>query len=190
MSTEPIHLFGVPGIAKIVAGDDLSQLILDALGEAELELLNGDIVIIAHSVVSKAEGRVVHRDEVTVSKKAQEIAESNGFEPVHVELALRESRKVLRTKGVLVTETHTGLVCNFSGVDRSNAPPDSFLLLPRNPDSSARKILNDLQKKTGRQLAVIISDTQGRPWRLGAVNVALGCAGINAFKYNRGKKDL
>ncbi|MFW9800529.1 MAG: coenzyme F420-0:L-glutamate ligase [Candidatus Thorarchaeota archaeon] len=190
LSTKSINLFGVPCIPKIGRGDDLSPIIFDALGKAKLELLNGDIVIIAHSVVSKAEGRIVHRDEVKASKEAQKIAESNGFDPVHVELALRESRKILRTEGALVTETKTGLVCNFSGIDRSNAPADSFLLLPSDPDSSARRILIDLQKKTGKKLAVIISDTQGRPWRLGAVNVALGCAGINAFKYNRGKKDL
>jgi len=190
LSTKPLQLFGIPGIPKIEQGDDLSKIILEAVRESRLELLEGDILIIAHSVISKAEGRVVHQDTVKVSERARAIAEANGFDPVHVELALQESKRVLRSKGVLVTETHSGLVCNFSGVDRSNAPVDCFLLLPQDPDASAFELLKALQAETGLQAAVIISDTHGRPWRMGSVNVALGCAGIGAFKHNRGKKDL
>ncbi|MHA2378480.1 MAG: coenzyme F420-0:L-glutamate ligase [Candidatus Thorarchaeota archaeon] len=190
MTSKPLQLFGVPRIPKIEQGDDLPKIILEAIRESPLELMEGDILIIAHSVVSKAEGRVVHQDTVRVSDKALAISEANGFDPLHVELALQESKQVLRSKGVLVTETHSGLVCNFSGVDRSNAPVDCFLLLPKNPDASASRILNALRAETGLKLAVIISDTQGRPWRMGSVNIALGCAGIGAFKYNRGKRDL
>lgn len=169
---------------------DLASVILNCLEESKMELEEKDILVIAHSIVSKAEGRVVHRASVDVSKRAEEIAESNGFDPVHVELALRESQAVIREQGVLITETNSGFICNFSGVDKSNAPPDSFILIPQNPDESATTILRNLTEKTGLELAVIITDTQGRPWREGSINIALGCAGINAFKHNKGKLDL
>ncbi|MFX1415751.1 MAG: coenzyme F420-0:L-glutamate ligase [Promethearchaeota archaeon] len=190
MSAQPLKLFGIPGIPKIEQGDDLSRIILEAIRESQMELMEGDIIIIAHSVVSKAEGRVVHRDTIKVSDDARTIAAANGFDPLHVELALQESKKVLRSRDVLITETHGGLVCNFSGVDRSNAPLDCFLLLPEDPDASASRILDTLKAETGLNLAVIISDTQGRPWRIGSLNVAIGCAGIGAFRYNRGRRDL
>lgn len=190
MNVRPLQLFGVPGIPIIEQGDDISGIILEAVRESQIELMEMDIIIIAHSVVSKAEGRVVHEDTIKVTDKARAIAAANGFEPAHVELALQESKRVLRSEGVLVTETHSGLVCNFSGVDRSNAPVDCFLLLPEDPDASASRILDALQEGTGRRLAVIISDTQGRPWRMGSVNIALGCAGIGAFRHNRGRRDL
>ncbi len=190
MSARPLQLFGIPGIPRIEEGDDLSKIILEALRESQLELLEGDIIVIAHSVISKAEGRMVHRDTVEVTEKARAIADANGFDPVHVQLAIQESKQVLRSEGVLVTVTHSGLVCNFSGVDRSNAPIGHFLLLPEDPDKSALRILNSLQTETGLNLAVVISDTQGRPWRKGSVNIAIGCAGISAFKHNRGKRDL
>jgi coenzyme F420-0:L-glutamate ligase/coenzyme F420-1:gamma-L-glutamate ligase len=169
---------------------DLASVILNCLEESKMVLEEKDILVIAHSIVSKAEGRVVHRASVDVSKRAEEIAESNGFDPVHVELALRESQSVIREQSVLITETNSGLICNFSGVDKSNAPPDSFILLPQNPDESATALRGSLVEKTDLELAVIITDTQGRPWREGSINIALGCAGINAFKHNKGKLDL
>ncbi|MFX1260553.1 MAG: coenzyme F420-0:L-glutamate ligase [Promethearchaeota archaeon] len=185
-----IQLFSIPNIPEIEKGMDLASAILKCLSKSKLALNAGDILVIAHSIVSKAEGRVVHRDSVQISGRAKEIAESNGFDPVQVELALRESRLVLRNRGVLITETDSGLICNFSGVDKSNAPPDSFILLPKDPDASAASILTNLKDQTGLELAVIITDTQGRPWREGSINIAIGCAGINAFKHNRGKLDL
>ncbi|MFW9887575.1 MAG: coenzyme F420-0:L-glutamate ligase [Candidatus Thorarchaeota archaeon] len=185
-----IQLFGIPGIPEIEKGMNLASVILECLGKSRLALKPGDILVIAHSIVSKAEGRVVHRDSVRISGRAKEIAESNGFDPIQVELALRESRAVLRDQGVLITETNSGFICNFSGVDKSNAPPDSFILLPKDPDASAASILTNLEEQTGFELAVIITDTQGRPWREGSINIAIGCAGINAFKHNRGKLDL
>ncbi|MFX0053566.1 MAG: coenzyme F420-0:L-glutamate ligase [Promethearchaeota archaeon] len=185
-----IQIFSIPGIPEIEKGMNLASVILDCLGKSRLTLKPGDVLVIAHSIVSKAEGRIVHRDSVQISSRAEEIAESNGFDPVQVELALRESRVVLRNQGVLITETKSGLICNFSGVDKSNAPPDSFILLPKDPDASAATILMNLEEQTGFELAVIITDTQGRPWREGSINIALGCAGISAFKYNKGKLDL
>ena len=190
LSKRSISIMALLGVPLIEHGDDITDAILKALETSDIRLLDGDLVIIAHTIVSKSEGRVVCGDEVPVSSTAKKIAEQNGFDPVQVELALRESKKVIRSEGALITETKTGLVCNFSGVDRSNAPKDSYVLLPEDPDRSARDILRKLANATGVRLGIIITDTQGRPWRKGSVNLAIGSAGINAFKRNRGKQDL
>ena len=180
-------LLGVPIIEQT---DDIADVILKTLETSNIQLLDGNLIIIAHTIISKSEGRVVHGDEVSISGRARKIAEQNGFDPVQVELALRESKEVIRSDGVFITETTTGLVCNFSGVDHSNAPKDSYVLLPEDPDRSAKEILGKLTDATGVKLGIIITDTQGRPWRKGSVNLAIGSAGINAFKHNRGKQDL
>ncbi|MFX0107687.1 MAG: coenzyme F420-0:L-glutamate ligase [Candidatus Hodarchaeota archaeon] len=190
MTRHGIILHGVRGLPLVQSGDKIADLLFSTLQEEEWELQENDILVIAHTIVSKAEGRVVNRDEVRISKHAAKIASENGFDPVHVELALQESSEIIRSKGVLITETVSGYICNFSGVDRSNAPEESFLLLPLNPDHSAARIRAEIMSQCGFPVAVIISDTQGRPWRRGSVNVAIGCAGINAFHYNRGRKDL
>ncbi len=190
LSKQSISIMALLGVPIIEQGDDVADAILKALETSNIQLLDGDLVIVAHTVVSKSEGRVMHDDEVSVSSKARIIAERNDFDPVQVELALRESKEVIRSEGALITETKTGLVCNFSGVDRSNAPEDSYVLLPEDPDWSARDILRKLIDATGVRLGVVVTDTQGRPWRKGSVNLAIGSAGINAFKHNRGKKDL
>jgi len=185
MRSSTVRAIAVSNIPIVRDGDNLAEMILE-----NIQLEDGDIVVITSKIVSKAEGRLVKPADVTVSAHAKEIVKRNGFDPIHVELALRESVEIVREEGVLITETKSGLVCNFSGVDKSNAPNDEFVLLPINPDKSAQSILDNLTKATGLRLAVIISDTQGRPWRKGSINVAIGCAGINAFKYNQGKKDL
>ncbi len=185
MRSTTVRAIAVSNIPIVRDGDNLAELILE-----NIQLENGNIVVITSKIVSKSEGRLVKPSSVTVSAHAKEIAERNGFDPIHVELALRESIDIVREDGVLITETKSGIVCNFSGVDKSNVPNDDFVLLPIDPDQSALTILDNLTKATGLRLALIISDTQGRPWRKGSINVAIGCAGINAFKYNRGKKDL
>jgi coenzyme F420-0:L-glutamate ligase/coenzyme F420-1:gamma-L-glutamate ligase len=190
MSPQSVRAIAIRGIPEVQEGDDISYQILRALNVSSLKLEEGDIFVIASKIVSKAEGRVVHGESVKISEHAQEVADENGFDPIHVELALRESKEIIRSKGVLITETHLGGICNFSGVDKSNAPTGSYILLPKNPDTSAEALLKSLQEKTSRRLAVIISDTQGRPWRRGSVNFAIGCAGIAPFKYNRGRSDL
>lgn len=191
MSAKKVEAFAVSGIPVIDGPADVAELVVSALSQQKLRLKDGDVLVVAHTLVSKAEGRTVDQKEVQVSSRAKEIAERNGFDPVQAELALRESREVLRTDRVLITETLYGLVCNFSGVDHSNAPAGGYVLLPLDPDASAEHILRSLLRRTGlRKLAVIVSDTQGRPWRKGSVNLAIGCAGINAFKYNKGKTDL
>jgi len=186
-----IQVIAVQGIPVIDGPSDLPGIILDALAKSGEKLVDGDVLVVAQKIVSKSEGRVVRQNDVHVSQHAQDIADLNGFDPYQVQLALDESREVLRTERVLITETGNGIVCNFSGVDRSNAPTGSYILLPQDPDASAEHIMRALIERTGlSRLAVIVSDTQGRPWRVGSVNLAIGCAGINAFKYNRGRQDL
>ena len=185
MKPVKIQAIAVSNLPIFNVGDDISRIILD-----NFELKEGDIVVITSKIISKTEGRLVKASDITVSSRAKEIADRNGFDPKHVELALRESVDIVREEGVLITETKSGIVCNFSGVDRSNAPPGEYVLLPVNPDESAKVVRDGLIEKTGLNVAVIISDTHGRPWRKGSINVAIGCAGIDAFKYNQGKKDL
>ncbi len=190
MSSERIQAFPIPDFPIVKPDDNLVKLILHTLETSKTELENGDILVIASKVVSVSENRIVSAKDVEPSQKAIEIASQSDFDPIHVELAIRESVDILRTEGVLITETSSGLVCNFSGIDKSNAPKGKYILLPRNPDSSASQYLKSLMNSTGKKLAIIITDTQGRPWRKGSVNSAIGCAGIAPFMYNKGKKDL
>ena len=190
MSPRSVSAIVVHSIPEVNQKDSIPELILQAVRETKLELIDRDVLVIASKIVSKSEGRIVHASRVKVSQQAKKIAEKNDFDPIHVEIALREANEVINSDGVLITETHSGQVCNFSGVDKSNAPEGEYVLLPENPDGSAERILSMLCEKTGLQLAVIISDTQGRPWRKGSVNIAIGCAGINAYKHNRGRRDL
>ena len=190
MIPQKVSAIALPGVPLINPGDNLFEIILEAINAADIKLIDGDVFIITSKIVSKAENRIVNSADIRVSEKAMEIAERNGFDPVHVELALQESVAVIKDEGVLITETQSGLICNFSGVDKSNAPEGEFTLLPEEPDQSAERIRRGMMDATGLGLAVIISDTQGRPWRKGSINLAIGCAGINAFKYNKGKRDL
>ncbi|MHA2397161.1 MAG: coenzyme F420-0:L-glutamate ligase, partial [Candidatus Thorarchaeota archaeon] len=190
MTPNIVSAIALSSIQIVKPGDSLVKMILQSVSEGGIDLINGDVVVIASKIVSKAENRLVKASDVNVSKRAKEIAEKNGFDPTHVELALRESVEIIRSDGVLITETHSGFICNFSGIDKSNAPEEEYVLLPREPDQSAERVLEGLMKETDLKLAVVISDTQGRPWRKGSINVALGCAGINAFKHNKGKTDL
>ncbi|MFW9794960.1 MAG: coenzyme F420-0:L-glutamate ligase, partial [Candidatus Thorarchaeota archaeon] len=185
MIPHKIQAIAVSEIPMVEVGDNLAEMILK-----NVHLEDGDIVVIASKIVSKSEGRIVRAADVTVSKQAKKIAERNGFDPVHVELAMLEAVEIVRDHGVFITESKLGIVCNFSGVDKSNAPEGEYVLLPIDPDKSAFQIKEKLTQVTDLKLAVVITDTHGRPWRIGATNVAIGCAGINAFKYNRGKVDL
>ena len=191
-SIPKIEIIGVKGIPLVKPGDDLAELIVKALRQMGLELEDGDIVVISLVVVSKAEGRIVQLKDVKVSLQAKYIAEKIGKEAEVVELILREASEILRFRnGHLITRTKQGYVCANSGVDLSNVSGgDAASLLPLNPDESANKIRRKLQKLTGRKVAVIISDTFGRPFRLGQVNVALGVSGMEPIHDRRGEKDL
>lgn len=190
MTSRTIQAIALSEFPVVQPMDDISEAIWKVMEHSEIEFKNGDILVVASKIISISENRIVKGTDIKPSGKALGIAAENQFDPIHVELALRESTEIIKKKGVLITETHSGLVCNFSGIDKSNAPEGSYILLPKNPDASAQKLRESLMKVTGKKLAIIISDTQGRPWRKGSVNISIGCAGIAPFKYNKGKRDL
>jgi len=189
---EPIRLVALPGIPAVQPGDHLPALIRAAAQRASIPLKAGALVV-AQKVVSKAEGRVVALSDVTPSAESARLAAEDGRDPRELELVLRETARIVRRgHGVTISETKHGFVCANAGVDLSNAPaPDTAVLLPLDPDASARA-LRDALLADGATLpfAVIISDTFGRPWREGLVDVALGSAGIEPIRDLRGKPDL
>lgn len=179
----------VVGLPEVRAGDDLAALIATAVATDPLR--DRDIVVVAQKVVSKSEGRVVALSSVVPSDRAMRMAEEAGKDPRALELVLRETRSILRwERGVLISETHHGFVCANAGVDRSNAgAPDSVVLLPVDPDSSAARLRAALRERSGRDVAVVVSDTFGRPWREGQTNVAIGMAGMPALLRYAGQHD-
>ena len=180
-----IQVIPVEGLPEIGEGDDLVGMIA---GSVPLE--DGDVVCVAHKVVSKAEGRVVHLEAVEPSEQARELAGEDG-DPRRLEVVLREAARVLRARPPLViAETRHGFVCASAGVDASNAPePDMVVLLPDDPDASAASLRAGLEERTGRTLGVVVTDTFGRAWRLGIANVAIGAAGIEVLRDFRGEHD-
>ncbi len=186
-SIDVIPLVGFP-IVQI--GDNITDLILSSIKKNEIELNPGDIIVVTHSIVSIAEGKLYHLEEIHVSERARKIAECIGHSPERVEVALLEASEVLREDPVFITKTKLGIITDFSGVDESNAPQDSLISLPDDPDESAKRISDSLNKSHGFNIPVIITDTQGRPWRKGAVNLAIGVAGMSPFIRNVGKEDI
>ncbi|HOU12524.1 MAG TPA: coenzyme F420-0:L-glutamate ligase [Anaerolineae bacterium] len=189
-----IALYGLPDIPQVKAGDDIVQLILDALELAHLTLSDGDVIVVTHKIVSKAEGCAVRLADVEPSPEAQTLAVATDKDPRLVEVIRRGSRGVVRQReGTLIMETRHGWICANAGVDRSNvAGPegDIALTLPEDPDASARRLRDGLMTATGADIAVIISDTHGRAWRLGTVNVAIGVAGMLPISDLRGQPDM
>ncbi|MGW8289372.1 MAG: coenzyme F420-0:L-glutamate ligase, partial [Candidatus Bathyarchaeia archaeon] len=151
-----------------------------------------DVLVITHVAVSKAEGNVIKLDEVLPSERAKEVAKITDKDPKLVEVILRETKEIVRmSPNSLITETKNGIVCANAGVDRSNVEGErNIVLLPKNPDASAKKIRQEIRKITGCDVAVIVSDTHGRPFRMGEINVAIGVAGIKPIRDRRGEKDL
>ncbi len=178
--------------SDVKPGDRLAAIALDALSRSRVSLADNDIVVVAQKIVSKAEGRIVDIHEVAPSHKARELAKRLRKDPRIVELILREAKEVVRMQnGIIITETRHGLVCANSGVDQSNlAVADTAVLLPKNPDASARKLRAAIKKKSGKDVAVIITDTFGRPFREGQINVAIGLAGLRPIKSYIGRKDM
>ncbi|WP_129671745.1 coenzyme F420-0:L-glutamate ligase [Candidatus Chloroploca sp. Khr17] len=175
-----IRILPVHGIGEVAPGDDLATLVLTALETTGQTLLDGDVLVVTHKIVSKAEGRLVDPATIEPSAFAHQIAAQGRKEAAFQEVVLRESRRIVRmANGVLITETHHGLICANSGVDESNVAGGQIVcLLPVDPDASARALRAALREATGTEVAVVISDTFGRPWREGQVNVAIGCAGL------------
>ena len=185
-----VRIAPLEGIKRVRPGDDLSRLINEAISRKGLLAEDGDIVVVTQKVVSKSEGRLVKLAGVKPGRRARKLASELGKDPRLVELVLREARRVVRKgHGVLITETHHGFVCANSGIDQSNVERGYVALLPVDPDRSARKIRMELQKLTGKRLAVVVTDTFGRPWREGQVDVALGCSGISPLSRLIGKTD-
>jgi coenzyme F420-0:L-glutamate ligase/coenzyme F420-1:gamma-L-glutamate ligase len=189
---EVVQIIGVKGIPMVKAGDNVAELICRAAELQGTPIQDGDIIVVTHVVVSKAEGRVVNLDEVTPSAFARNIAELYGKDPALVEVVLREAKSIRRmANGKIITETRHGFVCANSGVDKSNVPGERRVaLLPENPDASAERIRLEIKRLTGCNVAVIISDTHGRPFREGEVNVAIGVSGMKPIRDRRGEKDL
>lgn len=185
-----IGLVAIEGIPAVRPGDDLARLVADAARAQGLRLAGG-VLVVCQKIVSKAEGRVVSLADVDPSDEARRIAAEDGKDPRHVEVVLRETARVVRRgPRVLIAETRHGFVCANAGVDLSNAPgADTAVLLPEDPDASARALRAGLQAAGAGPLAVVVSDTFGRPWREGLVDVALGCAGIAPIEDLRGAED-
>ena len=194
-ATQQLQLWGVPGLPVVRAGDDLAALLLAGLERAGLALAAGDVVVVAQKVVSKSEGRMVDLATVTPSSRALELGVIVQKDPRLVELVLGESRRVVRmAKDVLIVEHRLGFVMANAGVDQSNvAAPgggEFALLLPEDPDGSARRLRAALAERTGVAVGIVISDSFGRPWRVGTVGVAIGAAGLRSVLDLRGQPDL
>jgi coenzyme F420-0:L-glutamate ligase/coenzyme F420-1:gamma-L-glutamate ligase len=189
-ASSALSLFVIPGIPEIRKGQNLPKLITLSARRSGIVLEDGDILVVAQKIVSKAEGRALRLTTIESSSEAIALAKRLSGDPRLIELVLRESKRIVRAERVLIVETHHGFVCANGGVDHSNVPGgDSVTLLPKNPDRSARRLAAALRKLTGKRVAVIISDTFGRPWRLGLVNVAIGAAGVPALVDLRGTRD-
>jgi coenzyme F420-0:L-glutamate ligase/coenzyme F420-1:gamma-L-glutamate ligase len=190
MST--IAIIPIPGIPQIQPGDDLPSVLLTAIDQAKVGLKSGDVLIICQKIVSKAEGAIVDLKTITPSPFAQQIALQWEKDPRVVEVVLRESSRIIRMKnGVVITETKHGWVCANSGVDESNSLDDDIVIvLPQDPDASARNIRIAIQERRGITIGIIITDTFGRPWRDGLVEFALGVSGFEPLLDLRGSYDL
>ena len=180
----------IAGLPEVKPGDDLATLIIGALG-AHRPLASGDVLVVAHKVVSKAEGRTRKLSDVRPGARAIELAREQAKDARHVQVVLDESRALLRAaRGVIICETHHGFVCAHAGVDASNAPaPDTVLLLPRDPDASARALRARVASLASVAPGVVITDSFGRAWRHGQLDIAIGCAGLRPLDDWRGRSD-
>jgi coenzyme F420-0:L-glutamate ligase/coenzyme F420-1:gamma-L-glutamate ligase len=190
-------LSALPNIPMVQSGDDLVIIIIRGLEEARIILQDGDILVLAHKVVSKSEGRWVNLVTIQPSNQAKELAEKVDKDPRLVELILRESNQILRTRvGTIIVEHRLGFICANAGIDHSNVAGEAnseaewVLLLPENPDASAEMLCNKIVKITGKQLGVMIIDSHGRAWRQGVVGVAIGLSGLPGLVDMRGQSDL
>lgn len=187
-----MHIMPLRGMPEVRSGDDLAALLLTAAGPPPVQCLrDGDVLVVTHKIVAKAEGCLVDLRQVEPSAFARAYAVQWGKDARQVEVVLRESTRIVRMdRGVMICETHHGFVCANAGVDRSNAGAhDTVLTLPPDPDCSARTIRERVSGVSGVDIAVIVSDTFGQPWREGLVNVTIGCAGLRPLRDERGRVD-
>lgn len=190
-ASSEVRVVGLRSIPEITPETDIAERVIDALREARLTLLPTDVLVVTHKIISKAEGQLVDLHTVVPSPIAVAWGERWGKDPRQTEIVLRESRRIVRMdRGVIIAQTGHGFVCANAGVDASNVPGASVVcLLPRDPDASARKLREALARATGVEVAVIITDSFGRPWRNGIVNVAIGAAGLAPLADYRGRPD-
>ena len=189
MKSRELSIVPIGEIPLVKPGDDLPFLLVEGLRSIRNELTSGDVLVVSHTIVSIAEERLYLLSDIEVSERARLLAIELGKEPEYVQLALNNAVEVIREKPVLITRTAQGLVTDYSGVDKSNAPPGYALALPSEPDMSAEAISAAISRELGLKIPVIIADTQGRPWRKGAINLAIGVAGMSPFLENAGRLD-
>lgn len=187
-----LTVLGLKGFPLVKRGDRITDMIVEQARRNKVGIRNGDVLVIAQKIVSKAEGRVVRLEDIRPSERAICMARRLGKDPRHVEAALMETKRIVRLRGPhLIVQTRHGFVCANAGVDRSNVEEgESVSLLPLRPDLSARKIRRGIKQLTGADVAVIISDTFGRPWRIGQVNIAIGLSGMRPWRDYRGLSDM
>ena len=182
-----LRILPVIGVPEVSPGDDLAAVLI----EAATDLRDGDVLVVTHKIVAKAEGRIVDLRAVDPSALAKRFATEFGKDPRQIEVVLRETRRIVRMdRGVIISETFHGFVCANAGVDASNVPQaESVCLLPIDPDASARRIREAVAGRLGVDLAVIVSDSFGRAWRFGITDIAIGVSGMNPLVDYRGQKD-
>jgi coenzyme F420-0:L-glutamate ligase/coenzyme F420-1:gamma-L-glutamate ligase len=187
-----IQILGINGMPLVKPGDSIGDQIVEAAKTESIQIHSSDVIVVAQKIVSKAEGHVLDLSTVQPSSLAETIAKTSGKDPRHVEAILRESASIVRMRGAhLIVETPHGFVCANAGVDRSNVGKnDSVVLLPIDPDKSAKRIRHRIMELTGANVGVIVSDTFGRAWRNGQVNVAIGVAGLSPVVDYRGTSDM
>lgn len=187
-----VQVFPVEGLPLIEDGDNLGKLIVEAAKKQGTPIQLNDIIVVTHVVVSKAEGNIVNLKEVKPSQRAKEIAAQTNKDPALVQVILEETKDIVRIgQNSIITETVSGIICANAGVDRSNVSGDRNVVpLPKNPNVSAQNIRAEIKRLSGADVAVIVSDTHGRPFRMGEINIAVGVAGFVPIRDRRGEKDL
>jgi len=187
-----VSIIGLEGFPMVKAGDNVAELIVAVARREKVAFDDGDVIVVAHKIVSKAEGRTLRLKEVKPSSRAEELSKLTSRDPRLVELVLHEAKRVVKaTNEILIVENRSGFVCINAGVDKSNVEgEDSYILLPTNSDDSAKAIRSQIGKLTGKNVAVLICDTYSRPFRRGQVEFAVGVAGMKPFRDYRGEKDL
>jgi coenzyme F420-0:L-glutamate ligase/coenzyme F420-1:gamma-L-glutamate ligase len=187
-----VQVIAIEGLPLSKDGDNIGQLIVETTKNQGIQLQERDVIVVTHVFVSKAEGNIVNLDTVEPSKRAFEIAKQTNKDPALVEVILREAKDIVRVgPNSIITETKSGTISANSGVDRSNVLGETNVVpVPRDPNKSAQNIRAEIKRLTGINVAVIVSDTHGRPFRMGEINVAIGVAGIKPIRDRRGEKDL
>ena len=186
-----IKIIGIENIPLITEGDDIAALIADAMNKENVDIEDGDIFVIAETIISKAEGNKINLKTIKPTPEAFDIAEKTGKDPHVVEAILQESAEILKVgPDFIISETKHGFVCANAGIDESNVEDDMATPMPEDPDKSASNIMEKIEILSGKEIVVIISDTQGRAFREGAIGTAIGISGMNALWNRKGEKDL